>query len=671
MLDRDILLGLLRRFGNRRHGNDLMKHSVATLAWCLTAPVLFKVVDLFFPFRGRTVTAFFTVWLLATAAAIFWRLRRGAILRDTAAALDRKANLHDEIKTAVWFIENRQTSRWIDAQLARATRTAGRIDGTALFPRVLPRTLVVAVSLFLALGILNFLPLSLNNNWFALKATPAFDVSRISKTFVDETRKLIETLERQDAKKLAEQLDQILKDLQNGKISLEEAREQISNLQAELAASGADNPELTKRLAEIARQLGNSKVSQSVANALANKDRERAIAELRDAVDSLLQANSLQEAAKKLSELRKELAEGKTPDDMARDRQEAIRSELGAANLPESVSLPLSKRDVEQATRALEQFVKSDPPNRNNLEQMLEQLRDIQRDVRADRLAPETARERIDDATRQLGDSRLPPNAVNPRSQQDLQRAADAMRELADSRRNGFNNLSLPELQRLAQELAKMAVEPADNAEIAQVRERLEDLANALNETRRQNEDERESQGKRNPQRRTEPRAPGTPPTETREPPGGGPRPIRGDGPGPHGDEPGGPGRGPWDGSITDGPGVFRGDGPGLNLPEGGLKVDNSGGGPGGLEPGNQGGRNRSVPPTSLAVQLEKEAMVAEHADTPNSNQRSASEQERSRLDYRNVPSELSPAARDVLNQEVIPWESREHVKTYFDAIRP
>jgi hypothetical protein len=74
---------------------------------------------------------------------------------------------------------------------------------------------------------------------------------------------------------------------------------------------------------------------------------------------------------------------------------------------------------------------------------------------------------------------------------------------------------------------------------------------------------------------------------------------------------------------------------------------------------------------TSLAVQLQQEAMVAQHAETPSGDQRSASEKERSRLDYRNVASELSPAAKDVLNQQGIPWESREHVKSYFEEIRP
>jgi len=48
-----------------------------------------------------------------------------------------------------------------------------------------------------------------------------------------------------------------------------------------------------------------------------------------------------------------------------------------------------------------------------------------------------------------------------------------------------------------------------------------------------------------------------------------------------------------------------------------------------------------------------------------------ASKQERSKLDYRNVKSELSPAQKDLLNQDQIPWEYRPLIKNYFQAIRP
>jgi hypothetical protein len=48
-----------------------------------------------------------------------------------------------------------------------------------------------------------------------------------------------------------------------------------------------------------------------------------------------------------------------------------------------------------------------------------------------------------------------------------------------------------------------------------------------------------------------------------------------------------------------------------------------------------------------------------------------ASRQERSRLDYRSVPSELTPAQQELLNHEQIPREYRNLIREYFQAIRP
>ena len=75
--------------------------------------------------------------------------------------------------------------------------------------------------------------------------------------------------------------------------------------------------------------------------------------------------------------------------------------------------------------------------------------------------------------------------------------------------------------------------------------------------------------------------------------------------------------------------------------------------------------------PTSLETQLDREELPVH----PTGGSRpetivEASERERSKLDYRNVQSQLSPAQKDLLNQAAIPWEQRRFVKEYFEAIR-
>jgi hypothetical protein len=79
---------------------------------------------------------------------------------------------------------------------------------------------------------------------------------------------------------------------------------------------------------------------------------------------------------------------------------------------------------------------------------------------------------------------------------------------------------------------------------------------------------------------------------------------------------------------------------------------------------------------TSLDVQLEMESTVAAAGETaeprePEDVREEATRQERSRLDYRSVPTDLSPAQQELLNEERIPREYRNVIRDYFQAIRP
>jgi hypothetical protein len=99
---------------------------------------------------------------------------------------------------------------------------------------------------------------------------------------------------------------------------------------------------------------------------------------------------------------------------------------------------------------------------------------------------------------------------------------------------------------------------------------------------------------------------------------------------------------------------------------------------PNGKGGNSYGGSTKSAPlegeATALEVQLQKEALKieAEGGGTePNKDVEAAGERERSKLDYRNAPSNLTPAQKDLLNQDRIPWESRQLIKNYFQAVKP
>lgn len=78
--------------------------------------------------------------------------------------------------------------------------------------------------------------------------------------------------------------------------------------------------------------------------------------------------------------------------------------------------------------------------------------------------------------------------------------------------------------------------------------------------------------------------------------------------------------------------------------------------------------------PTSLEVQLQEEIVQAALEEITQNGDAEAKEettgQELSVLDYRNVPSDLTPAQQDLLNEDRIPREYRTLIKEYFEAIR-
>jgi hypothetical protein len=102
------------------------------------------------------------------------------------------------------------------------------------------------------------------------------------------------------------------------------------------------------------------------------------------------------------------------------------------------------------------------------------------------------------------------------------------------------------------------------------------------------------------------------------------------------------------------------------------------GDGPNGKGGNSFGGSTQSAPlegeATALEVQLQKEALKMEgepgEGKEPEQDKEAAGERERSKLDYRNAPSNLTPAQKDLLSQERIPWENRQLIKNYFQAVK-
>jgi hypothetical protein len=135
----------------------------------------------------------------------------------------------------------------------------------------------------------------------------------------------------------------------------------------------------------------------------------------------------------------------------------------------------------------------------------------------------------------------------------------------------------------------------------------------------------------------------------------------------------GGEGRGELGQGTGRGEGQGEGEGEGQGEGEGEGQEGRGGGeGRGGKQAGTSGPFPMRGDPTSLETELDKEPLPIKptRGSRPETIEE-ASQRERSRLDYRNVKSNLTPAQKDTLNQDPIPFEQRQFVKEYMESLRP
>src|ERR1700757_1655283 len=138
MSDKEIIIKSLERVERRIRSNRLLNELALAATFFLAFLLALKLWDLVDPLCGITITVIPGIWVLLFAAYVVWQgLRRGT-LSQAAASIDRIAGLHDEIKTAFWFLTNPRRSEWVDVQIHRAASRAQGINIDTFFPRPVP-----------------------------------------------------------------------------------------------------------------------------------------------------------------------------------------------------------------------------------------------------------------------------------------------------------------------------------------------------------------------------------------------------------------------------------------------------------------------------------------------------------------------------------------------------
>lgn len=537
MSDKEIIIASLRRVERRIRLNRLVTELSLGATLFLAIPLFLKFWDLVVPLRGGTISIIVGIWVLLFVAFVIWRLAQKGTLEHAAASADKRANLQDGLKTAFWFVKNPRPSEWIDAQIRRTANDALNLNITTLYPRRVPVTSYVSMGMILLFIALNFVPLPWNHNWLALQAAPAFALNEKEAAILKQTEELLRKAEKLKQSQLAEKLEDIVQQLQEGKIDAQQASEMLDQIQNQLQEGNLDASSINEGLEEIAKDLQQSDKLEPTGNAMENKQLNLAADELRKLAEKL--GMNTPQASKEMQKSLQQAAENTRPglEDLAKLLKEA------AENM---------KNDQQQSAQ-------------QSLDQAAQELESLQ--------------QKID-------------------SQQLKNMASQQLQNLKDS---------LQQRQQAGQQGQKGQPQPGQKGQ--------------------------KGQGQK---------------AENGQQPDGQSQ----------------PGEAGEEGEPTDQAGQ-QGQ-PGAMMPGGSEGT--------GLMPGGKGGTDapREGAPTSLDVKLKQEKVEGmEDGGEKPQDLEEISKQERSRLDYRNVKSDLSPAQKDLLNQDRIPWEYRPLIKGYFQAIRP
>src|SRR5215831_12117511 len=538
MSDKEIIVTSLKRIERRIRINRLLNELTLGAILFFAIPLLLKVWDLFDPLSGGTISIIVGIWILLFVAYITWRALQRGTLNQAAVSADAKADLHDELKTAFWFVNNPRPSEWVDAQVRRAARKAQSLRLELLFPRRMPKTAYLAAAMAALFVGLNFVPLPWNHNWLTLQAAPAFALNEKEAAILKQTQELLKKAEKLKQSDVAQKLEDIVQQLQEGKIDAQQAAQMLDNVQSELEQGNLDSSSINEGLEEMAKDLQQSEKLDPAAQAMQNKQLNLAAEELRKLAEKL--GLNTPEASKEMQKSLQQAAENTRP--------------------------------------GLEELAKM-------LKEAAENLKNGQQ---------EGAQQSLDGAAQEL----------------------DALQQRIESQ--DLKNLASKQLQNLKDSL-------------------------------QQRQQSSQKGGKGQPQQAS-----------------GKGQGAQGQKPQPGQADQAGQGQ-PQDGAEGE-PTDQAGQGGQSGSPVPGGNDGN------GLMPSGKGGSDapREGAPTKLDVKLEQEkvAGIADGGEKPEDLEET-SKQERSRLDYRNVKSDLSPAQKDLLNQDTIPWEYRPLIKDYFQAIRP
>jgi len=193
-----------------------------------------------------------SVWMVSFAAYFVWRLLQKETLGQAAASVDRRAGLHDEIKTALWFIYNpAHRSGWTRSSSARP-EALGRSIRNGSFLAVFPHVLYCGRD-DPGLRRIEFCSAALESQLAHIQAAPAFSLTDKEEAALKQAVELLQKAEKLQKTELAGVLKTSCSSSSRAR-STRPRRPRCSNdVQSKLDEGNLDLGSINDGLEEIAR----------------------------------------------------------------------------------------------------------------------------------------------------------------------------------------------------------------------------------------------------------------------------------------------------------------------------------------------------------------------------------------------------------------------------------
>ena len=275
--EREAILGALQRIRGRLRLNGALRDAALFGGVVVLSLLTWRLLRLFGDALPAASALTILVATLLGVCGLAWLVRNRLADRRSLAAVaaeaDARAGLKDELASAYWFVQQRLSSRWVAAQLARAARAAQALDARRLMPLRIPVSALIPI--------LTGLPLLAIAWWMPplqLSMPSAVDAgaSMNQARQVQTVRELMAQV-HDDA---ADKVEQALRTVERKETSLSEKQHALAAAQAALEQRKLEAAAAREALFHAAERLRGVKSMEEVAKALKDGDARAAATEL-------------------------------------------------------------------------------------------------------------------------------------------------------------------------------------------------------------------------------------------------------------------------------------------------------------------------------------------------------------------------------------------------------